>query len=113
MAKNVLAVFMQGYAEKVFDKMDIWCFHSLLIGGNDEHGFSIWTFLAEGCLSSCGSRSIVPLKPVLVREAWLPFIAGLGTSSSEMEVIVKTSSGPFDSFGFHLLVKDLTKVGHK
>ncbi|KAG6691198.1 hypothetical protein I3843_10G053000 [Carya illinoinensis] len=56
------------------------------------------------------SSSSAPLELVLVKEAWSPFVADLGTSSSEKEVADKNSGGPFDSSGFHLLIQDLAEV---
>ncbi|XP_041027702.1 negative regulator of systemic acquired resistance SNI1 isoform X2 [Juglans microcarpa x Juglans regia] len=56
------------------------------------------------------SSSSAPLELVLVKEAWSPFVADLGTSSSEKEVADKNLGGPFDSSGFHLLIQDLAEV---
>ncbi|KAM3700431.1 hypothetical protein ACJW31_05G097700 [Castanea mollissima] len=56
------------------------------------------------------SSSSASLDLVVVKEAWLPFVLGLGTNDSEREAAHKKSGATLDSSAFHLLIQDLAAV---
>ncbi|KAB1221997.1 hypothetical protein CJ030_MR2G018489 [Morella rubra] len=82
-------------------------------------------------LDKSKSSSSAPLELVVAKEAWSPFVAGFGTSSSEREGADKSSGGPLDSsysgfeyqlhvsvveaevVGFQLLIQDLAEVARE